>query len=309
LRGFIPAIFDIPRPDPQLPVEARYYTDPACSWSWASEPKLRKLMWEFGDGLRFRWVMGGLARSYGAEYRDTESGIDGRGSCFDGMMAQWLDVAAESGMPFDPRGWRHDPLSSTYPACIAVEAAREQGSDLAYAYLRRLREGLMAQGRKLDHTEALVGEAGPAGLDVERFRIDIVSNAMTEAFAADLDEVRDPPEEARQADALSETEGHERLSFPSVVFVGDDGERQGVWGWSEYDAYRDAALAAGAEVAQQRPPETLEAVERFGRATTKEVEVLTEKPAPVVRAELWEAARDWKLKAESVLGGELWERA
>ena len=292
-----------------MPVEVRYYTDPGCSWSWASEPKLRKLMWEFGDGLRFHWVMGGLARSYGTEYRDTASRIDGRGSCFDGMMAHWLDVAADTGMPFDPRPWRHDPIGSTYPACIAVEASREQGPELAYAYLRRLREGLMSEGRKLDHTDALVGEAGPAGLDVERFRIDIVSNAMTEAFATDLDEVRKPPEEAREADALSETEGHERLSFPSAVFVGADGERHGVWGWSEYEEYRAAALAAGAEIAAERAPDAIEVVERFGRATTKEVEFLTGRPAPVVRAELWDAARDWQLRAEPVLGGEFWTLA
>jgi predicted DsbA family dithiol-disulfide isomerase len=292
-----------------MPVQVRYYTDPACSWSWASEPKLRKLMWEFGDGLRFHWVMGGLARSYGDEYRDTASRIDGRGSCFDGMMANWLDVAAESGMPFDPRGWRHDPLSSTYPACIAVKAASEQGPELAYAYLRRLREGLMAESRRLDQAEALVGEAGPAGLDVERFRIDIVSNAMTEAFAADLDEVRNPPDEARVADALSETEGHERLSFPSALFVSEDGVRHGVWGWSEYEKYRDAALAAGAEIVRADPPGAVGAVEHFARVTTKEVEVLTGKPAPVVRAELWDAAREWRLRSVPVLGGELWEPA
>ena len=154
--------------------------------------ELRKLMWEFGDGLRFRWVMGGLAREYGDAYRDEESGITGKGSCFDGMMALWLDVAAESGMPLDPRIWRHAPIASTYPACLAVKAAAEQGPELEYAYLRRLREGLMAGGRKLDHVEALVGEAGPAGLDVDRFRIDVVSNAITEAFASDLDEVREP---------------------------------------------------------------------------------------------------------------------
>jgi hypothetical protein len=264
-------------------------------------------MWEFGDGLRFRWVMGGLARSYGDDYRDTASRIEGQGSCFDGMMAHWLDVAAETGMPFDPRLWRHSPITSTYPACLAVSAASEQGSELAYAYLRRLREGLMAEGRRLDHVEALVGEAGPAGLDVERFRIDVVSNAITESFAADLDEVRDPPEEAREADALSDTEGKERLSFPSAVFLSESGERHGVWGWSDYGEYRGAALAAGAEAVTDHPPEAVEAVERFGRATTKEVEVLTAKPGPVVRAELWEAARDWKLRAAPVLGGEIWE--
>ena len=89
-----------------MPAQIRFLTDPACSWSWANEPKLRKLMWEFGDGLCFRWVMGGLARSFGDDYRDSASRIDGQGSCFDGMMAHWLDVAADTGMPIDPRPWR-----------------------------------------------------------------------------------------------------------------------------------------------------------------------------------------------------------
>ncbi|HYU60838.1 MAG TPA: DsbA family protein [Solirubrobacterales bacterium] len=292
-----------------MPVEVSYYTDPACSWSWASEPKLRKLMWEFGDALRFRWVMGGLARDYGDEYRDEEAGITGQGSCFDGLMSHWLDVGAETGMPIDPRLWRRNPISSTYPACLAVKAASEQGAERAYAYLRRLREGLMCELKKLDHVEALVGEAGPAGLDVERFRIDVVSNAITEAFGADLDEVRDPPDAARDAGQVKTTEGHQRLSFPSAVFEGEDGSRHGVWGWSPYDDYREAALAAGAEVAEGRPPAPIEAVERFGRAATKEIEVLTGKPGPVVRAELWEAARDWRLRPVPVVGGEIWEPA
>ena len=47
-----------------MTVEVRFYTDPACPWSWAAEPALRRLMWEFDGELRFAWVMGGLARSY-----------------------------------------------------------------------------------------------------------------------------------------------------------------------------------------------------------------------------------------------------
>jgi predicted DsbA family dithiol-disulfide isomerase len=292
-----------------MPVEVRYYTDPVCPWSWAAEPIVRKLMWEFGDALRFRWVMGGLARSYGDDYRDEQAGISGEGSCFDGLMANWLEVGAETGMPIDPRLWRRNPLSSSYPACQAVKAATEQGPELAYAYLRRLREGLMCEVKKLDHVEALVGEAGPAGLDTDRFRIDLNSNAITEAFATDLDEVRSPPDAARDAGQVKKTEGHERLSFPSVVFVGEDGSRHGIWGTSPYEAYREAALAAGAEVAERRPPETVEVVGRFGRAATQEVELMTGKPGPVVRDELWAAAREWRLRAVPVLGGELWELA
>jgi putative protein-disulfide isomerase len=279
-----------------MPVEVRYYTDPACSWSWGSEPKLRRLMWEFGDQVRFSWVMGGLARSYGSDHYWEQT-------------ADWLDVAAESGMPVDARLWSQNPIDSTYPACQAVKAAAEQGSEAAYRYLRRLREGLMTERKKLDHTEALVGEAGPAGLDVERFRIDLASNAITEAFAADLDAVRNPPDRAREQGGVGETEGHERVTFPSAVFRGEDGTERGVWGWNSYDAYRDAAVATGAEPAEDLAADPTAPIQRFGRCATRELEELTGKPTPVLLAELWSLARDWRLRPVAVLGGTFWELA
>jgi predicted DsbA family dithiol-disulfide isomerase len=287
-------------------IELRYYTDPACPRSWGNEPALRRLMWEFGEQLEFTWVMGGLARQYGPDYRDRESGIGFGSDRYADLMGHWLEVGAESGMPIDARLWRQNPISSTYPACQAVEAAAEQGAVPAYRYLRRLREGLMVERKKLDHLEALVGEAGPAGLDSERFRIDLGSHAITEAFAAHLEEVRSPPEAAKTNGQVTETEGRERLSFPSALFRGEDGAGHGVWGWQSYEAYRQAVEAAGGVVAAGRP-EALEAVERFGRCATHELEELTGKPRPVLEAELWALARDWKLKPDLGPAGTIWE--
>jgi putative protein-disulfide isomerase len=263
-----------------MTVEVRYYTDPACPRSWGAEPELRRLMWEFAGGLRFTWVMGGLAREYSAAEHPA-------------LVAEWLDLTAETGMPTDPRLWLRNPIASSHPACQAVKAATEQGSEAGYAYLRRVREGLMVERRKLDHAEALVGEAGPAGLDVDRFRIDLDSNATIEAFAADLDEVRGGG-----------------IELPSASFVSADGSRHGVAPGDPYDAYREAALAAGAAPrATDRLPGTLEVVERFGRAATREVEALTGRPRPIVEAELWSLAREWRLRPVAVLTGTLWERA
>src|SRR6266516_3745093 len=148
-----------------MPV-ARVLTDPACTWSWGAEPTVRKLMWELGPSLQWRWVMGGLARSYGPDYRDEDGRIGAGSDCFADLMAHWLRVAAETGMPCDPRIWTVNPLSSTYPACQGVKAAAEQGPDAAYRYLRRAREAILVERAKLDHTEALVAAAGEAGLDV-----------------------------------------------------------------------------------------------------------------------------------------------
>ena len=292
-----------------MTVAARYYTDPACIWSWGTEPKLRRLIWELGGSFEIRPVMGGLARSYGPSYRDEEGRIGSGGDCFADLMAHWLDVSARTGMPCDPRLWTEAKITSTYPACMAVVAAREQGADAAMRYLRRAREALITERRKLDHADALLAEAGAAEIDVERFRIDLASNAIVEVFGADLDRVRDIPREARAAGRLKVTEGRERVSFPSLVFEGDDGVEHGVWGWQPYDAYREAALAAGATVAAHRRPEPLEVLERFGRSATREVEELTGRPRTVVEAELWALARDWRVKPLTVLTGALWEPA
>ena len=45
-------------------VHVRYCTDPACPWSWAAEPAVRRLQVEFGDEVAVTYVMGGLAREF-----------------------------------------------------------------------------------------------------------------------------------------------------------------------------------------------------------------------------------------------------
>jgi predicted DsbA family dithiol-disulfide isomerase len=282
-----------------MTVEVRFYTDPACPWSWAAEPALRRLIWEFEGELRFVWVMGGLARSY-----EKANLLD--------IVSTWLEDAAAGGMPSDPRIWTQNPLDSTYPACQAAEAAKEQGWEAGYRYLRTLREGIMFERRKLDHAEALIDAAGRAGIDRQRFESDLRSHAITELFGADLEEVRDPPQEARDADAIHRSsKGRERISFPSALFVGEHGSRHGVWGNDsvEPEKLRDAALAAGAKQVNEGALEPLDAVERFGRCATRELEGFSGKPLPVLESELWALARDWRLKPVSALIGTLWEAA
>lgn len=292
-----------------MSVQVRYYTDPACSWSWGAEPALRRLMWEFDGQLDFAWVMGGLARRYGSDYRDDEGSIGSGPDCFADLMAHWLNVTAETGMPCDPRVWTSNPIASTYPVCIAVKAAGEQGWEAGYRYMRRVREGLMYGRRKLDNPTALLAEAGPAGLDLGRFEVALSSHGPIEALGADMEEVRDIPEQARAAGRLSHTEGRERLSFPSAVFIGADGARQGVWGWQPIEAYREAALAAGAIPVNEGPLAPLDAVERFGSIATREAEVLAQRPGPPTSAELWRLAAEFRLRPNRTLTGTIWEQA
>lgn len=281
----------------RLSVAVRYYTDPACPWSWGLEPTVRRLMVEFGDDLSWTYVMGGLARE-----------IEGDEAVYSREITHWLSVSDEAGMPLDPLLWVEGPIASTYPACMAVRAAAQQADDGGYAYLRALREGLLCFRRKLDNTEALVEEARRVRLDVERFRIDLGSHATVEAFGYDLEETRAVPDEARAQGKVVERGGKERVPFPSLVFIGEDGARHGVFGVHPYEDYRAAAEAAGAEASGERPG--IEAsLRRFGRMATREVEEVCGLPGPRAAAELWRMASEWQVKHVRVLTGDMWEPA
>jgi predicted DsbA family dithiol-disulfide isomerase len=292
-----------------VPARVRFVTDPACPWSWAVEPAVRKLMVEFGDGLEWTWVMGGLARDLTQGYEDAETGMRAGEPPYPALVAQWMDVAGESRMPLDPRLWLEGPIHSTYPASMAVKAATEQGPTAATRYLRAIREGLLCFRRKLDSTEALVEEARAVRLDVERFRIDLGSHAIVEAFGADLEEARSVPAEARRAGRVRRAGGVEGLPLPSAVFVSGDGARHAVYGPGPYDDYRIAAEAAGATRSDASAPSIEDALARFGRMATREVEAVCDLPEPRAAAELWRMASEWRVKPIRVLTGWLWEPA
>ncbi|MET0511145.1 MAG: DsbA family protein [Thermoleophilaceae bacterium] len=263
-----------------MPVRLRYFTDPACPASWAAEPAVRRLIWEFGAEVPITYVMSGLARELDPPH--------------EARILDWLDHADRSGMPVDPRLWREGPIRSTYPACMAVKAAAEQGADAAARYLRALREGLMCMRRKLDAPEALVEEARAAGLDLQRFRIDLGSHAIVEAFGADLDTTRAVPAE--------------RFAFPTFEFASETGS-EWVFGEADYEVLSAAARTAGARSPCTPAPDVPAALGAFGRMATAEVEAVCDLPGPRAHAELWRLAAEWRVKPVRVLTGYLWEPA
>jgi putative protein-disulfide isomerase len=237
-----------------------YYTDPADPWSWALEPAVRRLRVEFGAAVAITYVMGGLAREVGDPVA---------------AAGAWLEAGARSGMPVDVRLWLETPPASTYPACLGVKAAAEQGDPTPY--LRRLREGFAVRGRKLDTTEALVEVArATPRLDVERFRVDLASNAIVELFGADLERMRS-----------------RALSVPALEI----GERL-LTGLVSWDELRDAALAAGAEPATDSPPPVEAALRRFGTLAPAEVAAVCSLPGPRAAAELWSLAAEWRVRED-----------
>ena len=260
------------------------FTDPFCPWSWAAEPLLRRLQVEFGEQLELTFVVVGLQR-------DIRDGVP--------LALATLDAAAESAMPADARVFLRDPPSSTYPAGLALHAVAEQGP--VGPYLRRLREAVFLEGRRMDAAPALLDAARetlPAlpGLDLERLRVAFGSNAIVEALGADL-------ERARAVDPAQHDPATGRVRTPSLEARGPGGTLHGAYGPGPYARWREAVTAAGG-LPGTTYPGVEDALGRFGALATPEVAQACDLPGPRAPSELWRLALEWRVKP-----GPLWSAA
>ena len=221
----------------------------------------RRLLAEFGDQVAITYVMAGRARSFDQPVAELHA---------------WLQAGAASGMPVDGRLWLDAPPKSSYPACLAVKAAAEQSLD--GPYLRRLREALAVEGRRADNPDALVTLAADvAAMNVDRFRVDLQSNAIVEAFGADLDT-------AREGEAP-------RWEVDGVVTA-------------------DVLAAVRATGAESQPlPSVEEALARFAAIAVAELAAVCDLPAQRVQAELWRLAMDFRARPDDALNPRLWRPA
>lgn len=251
-------------------VAAAYFTDPLCPWSWAAEGSLRRLEWEFAGSVQVSFITGGLARDVPVERARA-------------LALATVEAMREAGVPADPRIWLEHPPSSSYPACIAVHAVAEQADP--GPFLRRVREAVLLERRRMDSAGALLEAAREAGgLDLDRLRIDLGSHALLERFGEDLERARGVP-------------------LPSIRF--GDGPIVSSWRWADW---RQAALAAGAGPAAP-PPGVEDALRRFGAMTTPEIATVCDLPGARAAAELWRLGLEFRVTFGRAVGGEVWRPA
>src|SRR5207249_603239 len=112
-----------------------------------------------------------------------ENGVDERGTI------DWiLESVALTHMPVQPDYYFRCKVESSFPACKAFTAAKLQPGDKATKYFRRMMEAFGLEC--LPATEdTLVKLGGEVGLDKDRLRKDMRSDAVEEAFARDRQEM------------------------------------------------------------------------------------------------------------------------
>jgi len=139
-----------------------------CSWCYAFAPVWARVCGALPDGIKLETLLGGLAPDSDAPMPDDMRQKIG---------GTWRRIeSVVSGTRFNYEFWeRCTPRRSTYPACRAVIAAREQGVEYESEMVAAIQRAYYREARNPSLVETLTELAGELGLDVSRFEAVIAS--------------------------------------------------------------------------------------------------------------------------------------
>ena len=160
-----------------------YVHDPMCSWCWGFEPTRAQLFDALSGRIQIRRVVGGLAPDSDAPMPE---------GMRLGLQQTWHRIEQTiPGTEFNFDFWEKcAPRRSTYPANRAVIAARGQGEEYDPRMTARIQRAYYLEARNPSDNETLVELAADIGLDVERFRADLLSEATQRSLLAEIQSSR-----------------------------------------------------------------------------------------------------------------------
>lgn len=139
-----------------------YVHDPMCSWCWGFRPTLAQLMQRLPASIGVERLLGGLAPDSDAPMPNEMQ---------QSLQDTWRRIQARiPGTTFNFEFWRDcAPRRSTWPACRAVIAARQQSAAAEALMILAIQQAYYLYARNPSDTDTLVGLARDIGLDTAQF--------------------------------------------------------------------------------------------------------------------------------------------
>ena len=177
-----------------------YVHDPMCSWCFGFSKVYQQLTEQLPENVALIRLLGGLAP-------DTDEIMPE--STRQMVQQNWRRIEQHiPGVEFNYDFWtKCQPRRTTYPACRAVIAAREQGDEYDISMTRQIQQAYYRQARNPSDNETLIELAGEIGLDQERFSVQLVAEHTQQ----------------RLLDEIANTRAIGVSGFPSLVLQNDDG--------------------------------------------------------------------------------------
>lgn len=149
-----------------------YVHDPMCSWCWGYKPSWEHieqvLSHDFESTIEICYLVGGLAPDSDEPMPDEMQKQ---------ILSYWRKIEDYLGTPFNYDYWsKNTPRRSTYPACRAVIAAREQGAEKTM--VNAIQKAYYQRALNPSDYEVLIQLADELQLDINQFHHDIKSEDL-----------------------------------------------------------------------------------------------------------------------------------
>ncbi len=155
-----------------------YVHDPMCSWCWGFKACWLKLQQQLPNHIKIQYLLGGLAA-------DTHQPM--AAAMQNNIQKTWQQIQKDiPGTEFNFDFWhKTTPRRSTYPACRAVIAARQQ--DAEFAMIDSIQHAYYCEAKNPSNNDTLINCAAQLKLDVKRFTQDLFSDNTNKVFEQERD--------------------------------------------------------------------------------------------------------------------------
>jgi len=161
-----------------------YVHDPMCSWCWGFSKTLTALLENLPIEVETKRLLGGLA---------ADSDVAMSSNMKEKIKGNWSRIEDTiSGVKFNYDFWeKNTPRRSTYPACRAVIAARQQGEQYDVSMTREIQKAYYQEARNPSDNSTLIELANNLGLSIDTFKIDLVSEETQKQLIEEITMARE----------------------------------------------------------------------------------------------------------------------
>lgn len=156
-----------------------YIYDPMCSWCWGFNNTWQQVQLQINNRLKIQYVLGGLAPDSNEIMSTEMCGY---------IQENWRKIEREiPGTIFNNDFWENcTPVRSTYPACRAVIAAKNQGNQFEFSMINAIQEAYYLQAKNPSNKATLISLGVSIGLDEQQFIKDLNSNTTQTKLESDI---------------------------------------------------------------------------------------------------------------------------
>ncbi len=160
-----------------------YIFDPMCSWCYAFQPNWLALQNHLPKNVSVGYVVGGLA---------SDSDEPMPSEMREKIQEIWNHIErVVPGTQFNYEFWEvNTPVRSTYPACRAILAAKDQGGEFVLPMLQAIQKKYYQDAKNPSLQTVLHSCALEIGLDSDQFSQDLTSDKIELELQNDIKKAR-----------------------------------------------------------------------------------------------------------------------